>query len=88
MSALTDELLAALESPRGRKLLIECAREALRLEQTDDPVDLVDAKVAATILGITRNSVLRGAERGTIPCVRHGRRVRFRVGDLRRGGAK
>jgi hypothetical protein len=96
MSALADELLAALNSPRGREILGEALRpvvreELLALQSAGDPNELLDAEAAYPLLGYpTASALRRAAERGTAPVepIRQGRRLRWRRGALLAVGAR
>lgn len=44
--------------------------------------ELLDAKEAAKVLSMTVGAVHKAVERGQLPCVRHGRRLRFRRSEL------
>lgn len=85
MIDLSDDLANALSSPRVRQALADAIREALRGElagaaATSD--QFVDAEDAARILGMTVAAVRKAATRGTLPCHRLGRRVRFLPSEL------
>ena len=77
MLAARDELVAEI-----------CAAVVAAVTQaTNDPQQLVGADEAGRRLGMSASAVRKAAERGTLPCHRIGRRLRFRVGDLRAIGA-
>jgi excisionase family DNA binding protein len=59
-------------------------RQLLREELQTSPMldELLDAEQAAELLKMTKAAVLKAAQRGGLPAVRHGRRVRFRRRDL------
>lgn len=48
----------------------------------NDVEDLLDARRAAAFLGMTPAALRMAVYRGTIPCVRIGRRLRFRRSEL------
>jgi hypothetical protein len=83
---LREEWRAALVA--WRDLLRDIVAEAVRYElgrwQRGDPDELVDAEVAARILGVKSRALRRAAERGQSPArvIRVGRRLRWRRGDL------
>lgn len=74
-----------LASPRVKVALQEILQKVVReeleaaLPSTDE---LVDAKEAARLVCMTEAGVRRAAARGQLKCVRIGRRVRFKRGDL------
>jgi excisionase family DNA binding protein len=79
MSATLSELerLPALV----RELAARVAElEAKASENTADV--LLDAKAAAEMLGMSPAAVRQAAYRGSIPCVKVGRRLRFRRSQL------
>lgn len=86
MIDLSEEIALALASPRVRAALADTIRDAVRSELThgglvsDD--QLVGAEEAARLLGMTTAAVRKAATRGTLPCQRLGRRVRFKVSEL------
>lgn len=85
MIDLTDDLANALSSPRVRQALTDAIREAMRgdFAATATASDqLVGAEEAARILGMTVAAVRKAATRGTLPCHRVGRRVRFLPSEL------
>ena len=82
--ALDKDLAAAFASPDVQRLLEEIIRRVVRHELQSSPQldELVTAAQAAKLLGISKSAVWKAAERGSLPAVRHGRRVFFRRGDL------
>ena len=54
----------------------------MRSTNEDAYVVRVAAEQAAALLKMTKSAVLKAAQRGRLPAVRHGRRVRFRRRDL------
>lgn len=85
MIDIGKELALALLAPEVQRSLQELVREAVRnvmAGQGDNPDQLLDAKEAAALLGISVGAVQRAACRGSIPHVRIGRRLRFRRVDL------
>jgi hypothetical protein len=75
--ALRDEAL------RGE--ILKLVRDALAAAPANDvPEPLIDAKAAAEMLGMTVPAVRASAYRGSIPCQRVGRLLRFRRSDLLR----
>jgi excisionase family DNA binding protein len=85
MIDLAEELATALSSPKVRQALADLVRDALRGELSPSGANgenLVDAEEAAKILGMTLAAVRKAATRGTLPCHRLGRRIRFRPAEL------
>lgn len=56
-----------------------------RLETFAATEPLLNVRQAATFLGITPAALRASAYRGSLPCVRVGRRLRFRASELARG---
>jgi excisionase family DNA binding protein len=82
---LTDDLTAALASPKVQEEIRRTVANALRAELGPLPAGadrLVDADEAATVLGMTPMAVRKAATRGTLPAERLGRRLRFRLSEL------
>jgi excisionase family DNA binding protein len=83
---LAQELPKTLRHPEVRDyfrdLVADVVREQLRDPTNQNPGQLLTADEAATLVGMTPSALRRAAERGTIPCRRIGRRLRFRRGDL------
>ena len=72
----------ALRDPDVRDLIRTIVHEMV--PPAPDPIDnLVDAKGAARLLGMTPSAVRMAAYRGTIPYEKVGRRLRFRPSLLR-----
>jgi excisionase family DNA binding protein len=88
MIDLTKELVAALQSPEVQQVLEALIKKVVREELQASPVldELLDASQAAEVLNCTAAAVLKSAQRGNLPAVRHGRRVRFRRRDLIKNG--
>ena len=87
---LTDDLIAALVSPKVQEELRRTVASAVRAELRARPAGgarLVGAEEAATVLGMTPTAVRKAATRGTIPAERVGRRLRFRLTSLMGIGA-
>ena len=85
MIDLTEDLTAALSSPKVQEELRRTVATVLRAELRALPIGgdrLVDADEAATVLGMTGGAVRKAAARGTIPTERVGRRLRFRLSVL------
>jgi len=80
VSALGEELLAALESARGRRIVAEIVTDVVRAERETAADDrLVDVEEAARFTGRSVAALYRAASRGTVPgVVRQGRRLLFR----------
>lgn len=82
---LTDDITAALASPKVQEELRRIVAGALRAELRTLPVGgdrFVNAEEAAEVLGMTGAAVRKAAARGTIPAERIGRRLRFRLSVL------
>ena len=85
MTAIGEELLAALASPRGRELVRDVLRDAIRgevssLQSSDGSLLTVDQ--AASLRETTCAAIYKMVARGTLPAVRHGRTIRIRRSDL------
>jgi len=63
-----------------RQEITKAVKSALSI--TDHEDRLVDANEAARLLGMTVLAVRKAKERGALPSVRIGNRVRFKVSDL------
>jgi excisionase family DNA binding protein len=85
---LEKDLAAALASPEVQEALETLVRRVVREELQASPVldELLDADQAAELLKMSKAAVLKAAQRGGLPAVRHGRRVRFRRRDLLAAG--
>ena len=81
---LQKDLVAALRSPEVQDVLEALVRRVVSEELHASPVldELLDADQAAHLLKMSKAAVLKAAQRGGLPVVRHGRRVRFRRRDL------
>lgn len=51
-------------------------------EAATEAEPLLDTEAAAKLLGLTPSALRMAVYRGTIPCVRVGRRLRFRASEL------
>ena len=85
--AVTIDIVAAvkeaLQDPEVRDRIRTIVQEAL--PPPGDLVEgLVDAKVAATLLGMTPSAIRMAAYRGNLPYEKIGRRLRFRPSLLYR----
>ena len=80
MADLSEDLAIAFGNPRVQELLQGIVKRAMiSAVRTAEPTDrLIDAPEAARMLGMSVAAVRKAAIRGAIPCVRLGRRVRFR----------
>jgi excisionase family DNA binding protein len=83
MIDLRAEILAAINSPACRREIAKLVRAAVR-EERPALVDegLIDAKSAAELLGMTVGAIRKAAFRGSIPCRRVGRKLRFVRSEL------
>ena len=81
---LEKELIAALTSPAVVSTLEGLVRRAFREELARAGLgdELLDVKRAAALLGMTPAAVSKGCQRGSLPCMRIGHRIRFRRYDL------
>lgn len=84
MIDLERELAAALTSPAVLAALETLVRRIIReeLASAGHGDALVGVPQAAKLLGMTPAAVAKAVERGTLPCVRIGRRVRFQRKEL------
>ena len=77
------ELIKTLLSSEYREQLYDLVREAVRAEMRAAlDAELIDTNQAAEILGMTPGAVRKAVERRQLPCVRMGRRLRFRRSEL------
>ena len=80
---ISGELSAWLSTDEAKRVVAEIFREVVRDElQTLLRDDLVDTSEAAALLGMSVAAVRKAVERGQLPCIRIGRRLRFRRADL------
>lgn len=77
VAAVKEALRDATIRDQIRAIVVECAPSP-----ANDIEDLLDARGAATFLGLTPAALRMAVYRGTIRCVRIGRRLRFRRSDL------
>ena len=77
---VAQELVEAFKHPELRKVMIDLFRDAVRAEQEDDV--LLNANEAATVMSMTAAGVRKAAERGTLPCRKVGRSLRFKKSEL------
>jgi excisionase family DNA binding protein len=85
MIDFVSELVAALRSAPVQSTMRQMIVEVMRVEleaSSSDSDRLVNVEEAADILGMTPSAVRKAAYRGTLPCQRVGRRVRFRLRSL------
>jgi len=93
---LERELAAALTSPAVLAALEVLVRRIVHEELASAGYGeaLVGVPQAAKLLGMTPAAVTKAVERGTLPCIRIGRRVRFQRKELlahvgtRHGGSR
>ena len=81
MSLVDLDALAALPDEVA-KLRARVAELEARTAQPADDGSLLNAKDAAALLQMTTTALRQAAYRGAIPCVRIGRRLRFRRSEL------
>lgn len=75
--------VADLESLPARMADLERQVMELRRQLTTKPPEsLLDTDAAAKLLGVTPSALRMSAYRGSVPCVRMGRRLRFRASEL------
>lgn len=81
---LEKELVAALASPSVVAMLEALIRRVVREELAYAGVgdEILDVARAASLLGMTQAAIGKAVQRGTLPCLRLGRRLRFRRSDL------
>ncbi len=79
VAAVKEALRDSAVRDQIRSIVLECA--SLPANDVDD---LLDARAAATFLSMTPAALRMAVYRGSIPCVRIGRRLRFRRSDLSR----
>ncbi len=81
---LEKELIAALSAPTVQAAIADMVRAVVREELALAGLgdELLDVPRAARYLGMTPAALWKATHRGTIPCLRLGRRVRFRRRDL------
>ena len=87
MIDLKKELAEALREPETRRALHEMMRDAVRAELAEQREDLLDVDAAAKICSMTPAELRKRVARGTVPCKRVGRSLRFRRSDLMKMGA-
>jgi ABC-type nitrate/sulfonate/bicarbonate transport system substrate-binding protein len=84
-AALTIDVVAAIKEALRESDVRDQIR-AIVLEVSPPPAndvdDLLDARAAASFLGMTPAALRMAVYRGTIPCLRVGRRLRFRRSEL------
>ena len=85
LTAVVDALIArVLAHPDLRAVLRDEIRTIVREEIARAPFAdrLLDAAEAAQRLGLSEAALRKAVARGTVPCHRLGRRVRFRLSEL------
>ena len=83
MIDLAPSLTSWFASPEAQEILTDAVRIAVREEVKSLLADeLIDVSEAAKLLSMSEGAIRKSVERGTLPCVRIGRRVRFRRRDL------
>jgi excisionase family DNA binding protein len=80
----TLDIAHALASPEVVSAIESMVRQAVRAEIGDALASgqLLDVPAAAARLGLSEAALRKAVERGTVPCVRIGRRVRFSMREL------
>jgi hypothetical protein len=85
-AALTIDIVAAVKEALRDATIRDQIRaivlEFASLPANDVAEDLVDTSAAATFLGMTPHALRMAVFRGAVPCLRIGRRLRFRRSDL------
>ena len=82
---LGPELSGWLSLPEVKEALSRIVREAVQAEvKAILDEELLDTKQAAAVLRMTTGAVRKAVERGQLPCVRIGSRLRFRRAELLR----
>ncbi len=82
MIDLTQELVRALASPEVNDRLSEIVRRAVKDQLEADHEPLLTTEQAAQLLTKRADAIRKLAERGSIPCERVGRQLRFRRSAL------
>jgi excisionase family DNA binding protein len=77
LAAVKEALRDATVREQIRAIVLECAPAP-----ANDVDDLLDARAAAGYLRMSTAALRMAVYRGTIPCIRVGRRLRFRRADL------
>lgn len=77
VAAVKEALRDVAVREQIRAIVLECASPP-----ANDTEELLDARAAASFLGITPGALRMAVYRGTIPCIRVGRRLRFRRSHL------
>ena len=84
-AALTIDIVAAVKEALRDEDIRDQIR-AIVMESAPPPAndvdDLLDVRAAAAFLGMTPATLRMAVYRGTIPCLRVGRRLRFRRSEL------
>jgi hypothetical protein len=78
---LKRELLSVLRSDDARRIIAEIVRETLDEREPGEDAFL-DAGAAAEMLSMTPAAVRKAALRGSLPCRRLGRKLRFLRSEL------
>lgn len=80
---LRREIIAALRTPDGERAITEVLREIMEAQQRPaEDNSLLDADAAAALLAMTPSAVRKAALRGSLPCRRLGRKLRFVRSEL------
>jgi len=80
---LGNEIERWLVSDKARELLVNIFRVAIRTElQELLDGELIDVRQAAELLSMSEGAVRKAAERGRLPRVKIGKRLRFRRAEL------
>jgi excisionase family DNA binding protein len=77
LAAVKEALRDPVVRDQIRAIVVECGPAP-----ANDTEHLLDAAAAAEVLGMTKSALRMAVYRGTIPCVRVGRRLRFRLSEL------
>jgi excisionase family DNA binding protein len=81
---LTEDLIKALASPeiaaQLKSIVASAMKEARSPTSTENT--LLNTEQAAQLMGMTAAAVRKAAQRGTLPCMRLGRNLRFRRDEL------
>ncbi len=80
---LSGELTEWLATPDAEEKLTRLMRRAVRAEIREAlSEELLDTEEAAALLNMSEGALRKAVQRGQVPCVRIGRRLRYRRSEL------